>query len=94
MNTKTNGATATRSQTHPKRRRKTRAGRQGRHPWPYIDVGDLFITPAAQEALRRANVTPLGYGARHARCDWGEVSDADRWMNWGALRAGDPVHSM
>ena len=75
-------------------RRRSRAGRQGRHPWPYMDLGNLVISPGAQELLAKADATPLGYAARHARCDWRDLSEEDRRLNWDALRTGQPVHSM
>jgi hypothetical protein len=44
-------------------------------------LGGLSMTHGAQWALLENNVTPTEYLARHARGDWGEVSESDQAEN-------------
>ena len=49
-----------------------------------FDLGQLVITPAAQEALPRSEVCDAL--ARHSRGDWGDVCAEDWEANEEALR--------
>ena len=51
-------------------------------------LGRILATPGALEALREAGEDPLGYPARHAAGDWGELDAHDRRENELALRHG------
>ena len=51
-------------------------------------LGQVFITPGAQEALDVAGQTPAEFLCRHLICDWGEVSTEDAEENELSLREG------
>jgi hypothetical protein len=48
-------------------------------------LGSLVTTPAAQWALLENGASPAEFIERHARGDWGDVSDADRAENEFAI---------
>jgi hypothetical protein len=48
-------------------------------------LGELRQTPGATLALAENGVSPTELLARHARGDWGEVTDADRAANEAAI---------
>lgn len=54
-------------------------------------LGKVFITPAAERELTRLDV--ISGLKRHARGDWGEMPEEDRWANEVALRKGDQLIS-
>jgi hypothetical protein len=51
-------------------------------------LGQVVATPGALEALDRTQQSPLEFLARHARGDWGELSDEDRKENELSLKRG------
>ena len=60
---------------------------------PRLPLGRLLATPAAFDALRAAGVSIFALVNRHARGDWGDVSDEDRQHNDLAAIAGQRVLS-
>jgi hypothetical protein len=60
---------------------------------PIFSLGSLVATPAALEALGRADQSPAEFLARHAAGDWGEVDAADRKLNDAAVKAGERILS-
>ncbi|MGE8364248.1 hypothetical protein [Cupriavidus sp.] len=57
-------------------------------PRPRLPLGRLLATPAAFNALQTAGVSIFALVNRHARGDWGDVSDEDRQHNNLAAGAG------
>ncbi len=51
-------------------------------------LGEIFITPGAQEALEIAGQTAAQFLRRHMSADWGEVSEDDVRENELSLREG------
>jgi hypothetical protein len=50
-------------------------------PRARFPLGQLVATPGALAELARAGEDPLLYLGRHARGDWGTLSDADKKEN-------------
>ena len=55
-------------------------------PEPRFPLGDVYITPAAQETLPPEDVGRAL--TRHSACDWGDVADEDRSENEYSLEHG------
>ena len=54
--------------------------------------GELYVTTPADEAIERSDISKaLG---RHAKGDWGDVSDSVRAENDRALVEGNRLHSV
>lgn len=53
-----------------------------------VPLGQIFITPGAQEALEIAGETAIQFLRRHVSADWGEVSEDDVQENELSLREG------
>lgn len=54
-----------------------------------FELGQTFITPGAQEALREAGQAPHEFLQRHEAGDWGdEISEDDRNENELSLQQG------
>ncbi|MDQ3667812.1 MAG: hypothetical protein M3410_14800 [Acidobacteriota bacterium] len=51
-------------------------------------LGEIFITPGAQEALEIAGQTAIQFLRRHMSSDWGEISEDDARENELSLREG------
>lgn len=51
-------------------------------------LGQTFVTPGAQEAIRDAGQLPLEFLLRHQAGDWGEVCEADKRENELSLAEG------
>ena len=51
-------------------------------------LGQIFITPGAQEALEIAGQTPIQFLRRHMSADWGEISEDDAQENDLSVREG------
>ncbi len=51
-------------------------------------LGQIFITPGAQEALEVAGQTAIQFLRRHMSGDWGEVSEEDAQENEHSVREG------
>src|SRR6266540_3427448 len=49
-------------------------------------LGQIFITPGAQEALEISGEMPIQFLRRHVSGDWGEVSEEDAQENELSLR--------
>ncbi|NKA72386.1 plasmid related protein [Ralstonia solanacearum] len=50
-------------------------------PQPRLPLGHLLATPAAVAVLATADVSIFKLLNRHARGDWGDLSDEDRQQN-------------
>lgn len=46
-----------------------------------LPLGQIFITPGAQEAIREAGQLPLEFLLRHQSGDWGDLCGADKREN-------------
>ena len=53
-----------------------------------FSLGQTVWTPAAAALLARHTVDPLELLERHARGDWGDVAEEDRYANDLAVEAG------
>jgi DNA repair protein RadC len=53
---------------------------------PRVPLGNVCITPNALRTLETTDI--LRALGRHSKGDWGDVDEADRWANDGALKAG------
>ncbi|MCF1442025.1 hypothetical protein ACI2VK_10165 [Ralstonia nicotianae] len=60
---------------------------------PRLQLGRLVATPAAIAALTTAGVSVFTLINRHARGDWGELSNEDRQQNELAVTTGQRVLS-
>ena len=56
-------------------------------------LGQVVATPGALEALQRNHTTGLEFLQRHARGDWGDLSNEDRQANEEALHSGARILS-
>lgn len=56
-------------------------------------LGQIVATPGALEALQRNHTTGLDFLQRHARGDWGTLSDEDRQANDEAVQSGARILS-
>jgi hypothetical protein len=55
---------------------------------PTFSLGQIFITPGAQETLEIAGETPIQFLRRHMSGDWGEISEDDAKENELSLKEG------
>ncbi len=53
-----------------------------------FNLGRVFSTPGALEALAESNQHPLEFLQRHVSGDWGEVCDEDKSENELSIREG------
>src|SRR5256885_593337 len=60
---------------------------------PLFSLGQVVATPAAVEALERADQPPSDFLTRHVRGDWGEGCEADKALNDQAVRDGSRILS-
>jgi hypothetical protein len=60
---------------------------------PLFPLGRVVATPGALEALAQASQSPWEFLARHARGDWGDVSEGDCQANDQALKDGSRLLS-
>jgi hypothetical protein len=51
-------------------------------------LGNLYITPGAEDALQRTEESELSFLVRHLSGDWGDLCDADKEENELALTKG------
>ena len=51
-----------------------------------FSLGEVFITPGADEALTDAGHLPNEFLGRHAVGDWGEIDEHDRQINEFSVR--------
>jgi hypothetical protein len=53
-----------------------------------LPLGRIVATPGALEVLTEVGEDPLGYLARHASGDWGDLDEDDRRENERSLKHG------
>jgi hypothetical protein len=58
-----------------------------------FSLGRVVATPGALAALSEAGMAPIDLLARHARGDWGTLTEEDRKANEEALRTGSRLLS-
>jgi hypothetical protein len=58
-----------------------------------FQLGQCVATPGALRALEDNQTFPLLFLRRHARGDWGKLSDHDKGANEDALISGDRILS-
>lgn len=56
-------------------------------------TGKLIATPAAMDALTKAGESHFTFLSRHAKGDWGEVSEGDKQANAEAIDNCDRILS-
>lgn len=54
-----------------------------------FELGQLLITPGAQDELDRNDVTPIELLRRHVGGDWGEMPEEDKKLNDAAVVSGE-----
>lgn len=59
-----------------------------------FELGKVTVSEMAAHALQESGETPEEFLQRHARGDWGEVSDETRQANEVALRDGGRLESV
>ncbi|EON14918.1 hypothetical protein [Pandoraea sp. SD6-2] len=64
-----------------------------RIPRARLPLGRLLATPAAVDAIQSTGASIFALVNRHARGDWGELSEADREQNDLSVVAGRRVLS-
>ena len=60
---------------------------------PRFELGRVVATPAALSVLEASGQTPTEFLHRHARGDWGDLSDGDREANEESLRDSSRILS-
>lgn len=65
----------------------------GTNTTPKFHLGQIVATPGALEALDASDQSPADFLARHARGDWGDLSEEDRRLNDEALIDGSRLLS-
>lgn len=60
---------------------------------PLFRLGQVLATPGAIEALEKSGQVPFEFIARHARGEWGELSEEDRRLNDEAVKDGSRILS-
>ena len=65
-------------------------GVAGRQAFP---LGQVLATPDALKVLQQSQQSPTDFLNRHARGDWGELSEEDRQLNDQALIDGSRILS-
>lgn len=55
---------------------------------PRFELGAVFITPGALEALKDAGQSPWEFLRRHQAGDWGDLPEEDKEENELSLREG------
>lgn len=58
-----------------------------------FSFGQVLATPGAVEALKESRQSPDEFLRRHARGDWGEMSEDDCRLNEEALKDGSRLMS-
>jgi hypothetical protein len=58
-----------------------------------FSLGTVTATPGALRAIRQSGQTPREFLDRHARGDWGDLSDEDRRLNDAAITDGSRLLS-
>lgn len=60
---------------------------------PLFRLGQVLATPGAIDALEKSGQAPFEFIARHAKGDWGELSEEDRRLNDEAVKDGSRLLS-
>ena len=60
---------------------------------PLFDLGQVFATPGALQALEEANQTPYEFLQRHVTGDWSEMVPEDQEENRSSVEHGNRVFS-
>ncbi len=60
---------------------------------PKFSLGHVVATPGALETLNDAGITPLDLLGRHARGDWGDMTQEDLQANEQAIQEGSRIFS-
>lgn len=55
---------------------------------PLFTLGQIFMTPGAEEALGSADLSPSDLITRHVHGDWGELPIEDIYANEEAIENG------
>lgn len=63
------------------------------HPPNKFELGQVLATPGALRALEESGQSPADFLDRHARGDWGIVSEEDSQLNDQALQDGSRLVS-
>lgn len=58
-----------------------------------FQLGEVYATPSALEAIQDADKTPIHFLRRHVRGDWGDLSEDDKNENACAVRSGARIFS-
>jgi hypothetical protein len=62
--------------------------KDARRPHSTSSLGRVVATPGALRALEKAEQLPAEFLDRHVNGDWGNVTDADKQENEGAVEQG------
>lgn len=60
---------------------------------PLFELGTVYCTPAAMEAIHGSGEEPIDYLSSHVQGDWGHVFDEDREGNHQAIMTGERIIS-
>ncbi|MGP3790512.1 methyltransferase [Pseudomonas sp. B392_1p] len=60
---------------------------------PLFAIGSLQLSEKVYWLAAKGLIDPLPYVQRHQRCDWGDVSEAERQANVVALDQDAPMRS-
>lgn len=58
-----------------------------------FELGNLFITPGARDALLALGINPARFILHHYRGEWGDLSEHDRDCNDVAVKDGGRIFS-
>jgi hypothetical protein len=61
---------------------------------PRFSLGDVLATPGSLDALTASGESVEALLARHAACDWGDLSQEDKDLNDAALVDGSRILSV
>jgi hypothetical protein len=63
-------------------------------PYPRFELGRVYTTPGARDAMQRCQLNPMDLIYRHVRGDWGDVCAEDAQANEHALKIGARLFSV
>ena len=58
-----------------------------------FQLGEVYATPSALEAIQDANKKPIHFLRRHVRGDWGDLGEDDKNENACSVRSGARIFS-